>query len=110
MSRRHCFYSTAEAGRPTVTKHRFRKRYHHPELDAALTATRLKQDLVVALAAMKLEGDSPAHAHLLATSVPGLDVVLGIFDAAALAVMRLDSILLLHVYPLAALAPDRQHP
>jgi TP53 regulating kinase-like protein len=52
-------YSTAETGRPTVTKHRFRKRYRHPELDAALTATRLKQEVRSILRARRLGVRAP---------------------------------------------------
>ena len=57
-------YSTAEAGRPTVTKHRFRKRYRHPELDAALTATRLKQEVRSILRARRLGVRAPVFTRV----------------------------------------------
>jgi TP53 regulating kinase and related kinases len=52
-------YAAAEAGRQTIIKHRFHKRYRHPELDAALTASRLKQEVRSILRARRLGVRAP---------------------------------------------------
>lgn len=57
-------YATTEAGVPTIVKHRFRKRYRHPDLDASLTVGRLKQEVRSILRARRLGVRAPVVTHV----------------------------------------------
>ena len=51
-------------GRHSVVKQRFSKKYRHPQLDAKLTAQRLKQEVRSLLRARKLGVPTPVPFHV----------------------------------------------
>lgn len=53
-------WETTFCGRPCIVKQRFRKRYRHPQLDAKLTSSRLKQEARSLLRARKAGIPAPA--------------------------------------------------